>query len=174
MPSTKSIGRVGVDASNRYWIVPPENTFDIINKNTFRRFIAYLYWLAFTCLIFMYSLILFLYLKLKYGKNVVNNQTQKVINCIPRFIDIYPTSVYPLVTKAFELVFYKEYSLNEPALYQKSYFQVFCIKSLKESSRKAYHCMLSKTYNGIALCAYQTCWRLSPLTHQSAIMVSLL
>ena len=104
----RTIGNVPKGAANRYWTYGTS-----VNR---ANLLAWLYWFVHTCLILLYSFILFVYLKLKYGKNVTNNQAQQAIDCIPLFIDIYPTSVYPLVVKSIELAYYKHYSLNEPTL----------------------------------------------------------
>ena len=75
-----------------------------------------IYWLVFTKLIFLYSLVLAVSLRLKYGGAKISKLNTQALSCYKLFLNIYPTSVYPLVTKSFELALYGNYSLPEPTL----------------------------------------------------------
>lgn len=67
--------------------------------------------------ILLYSFVFFLVLKLKPARTqAVSKETQEALSCYPFFLDIYPTSLYPLVTKAFELALLKGFALREPSL----------------------------------------------------------
>ncbi len=112
---SKTIGQVPKGISNRYWQCQLPSTLQKSWKSD--KVVVYTYWFVHLCLIFLYSFILLLFLKLKAKRTqTVSSEAQKVLSCYPLFLDVYPTSPYPLITKAFELAFFRGSPLREPTL----------------------------------------------------------
>ena len=112
-----TVGLVPSGKSNQYWQVALLGSKAGRKRSIFNNLITWAYWFAFTQLIFLYSLILATALTLKRSKIIANGpDAQQALDCYKLFLDIYPTSVYPLVVKAMELTFYKHYLLSEPTL----------------------------------------------------------
>jgi hypothetical protein len=107
-----TIGAVPRGPANTYW------EFALSNKGSkFKAPLAYLFWLVRTCLIFLYSLMLYVGLKVRYGRSHISSDLeQQAIDYLPLFVDVYPTSVYPLVVKSMELACYVQQKLQEPSL----------------------------------------------------------
>ena len=114
---SETIGHVPSGVSNRYWQFPLLGLKTGSKYGKLRKLIAPFYWFACTCLIFLYSLVLATALKLKRSRAMTNMpDTQQALDCYKLFLDIYPTSVYPLVVKSLELAFYRDFPLPEPTL----------------------------------------------------------
>jgi SAM-dependent methyltransferase/uncharacterized protein YbaR (Trm112 family) len=111
MRSVNAIGSVPKGSANKYW----KYTLGSRTSGT-KRVLVYALWLAHVGLIFIYSLLLLVYLKTRYDKSTPKQVIQPVIDCLPEFIDIYPTCVYPLVVKSTELTMFRQQPLSEPSL----------------------------------------------------------
>lgn len=109
-----TIGNVPSGHANRYWKFTLESDTP---RSVWHRLAAYLFWVCHTLLIVLYSAALLPILKLNsIGRKAKDPMTTAAIANIDDFIDVYPTSLYPLVVKSVELAHYSRQSLPEPSL----------------------------------------------------------
>lgn len=110
----KVIGEVLGGEQNRYWEFPIVKDKAVGNVH---KIVAKLYWIAHVIGILAYCIFLYVYLYVSTRRaGIAGKYTEKALRYYKEFLDIYPTSIYPLVVKAYELAFYDIYSMEEPSL----------------------------------------------------------
>lgn len=109
----KTIGQVPRNEVNRYWQFP---LLKDKSESNMRKLLVKGFWFIHLTGIMVYSLCLYVYLSLRYGRTKATGEAYEALKTYKEFLDIYPTSVYPLIIKTFELIYYRHYSLNEPSL----------------------------------------------------------
>lgn len=110
-----TIGMVQKGKDNRYWEFPLK--YQVSSVSLIHRILANIYWFVFVVLILLYSFALFCYLKIVCKKCSVDDEIiNNTLANYKLFLNIYPTSIYPLIIKSYELALYNKYQLLAPSL----------------------------------------------------------